>query len=265
MISDKIIYYRLVNKCWLVYTVFIKLQVVLIGRMMIKLIAFDLDNTLAELGKGMTDEDLLLLRGLEKQGVTIAICSGKPTYYLCGFMRQVGLERPVLLGENGAVLQLGVDLPPKKFCILPYSKEAQNTLSFLKDKIAELLPDIWFQPNLVGVTPFPTTEEEFRIIEKCLEEEKGKIRDIEVYRHSDSFDLVPAGINKKRGMQALGELLDIKPEETIAVGDGVNDYPMFEYAGFSVGVNVHDDTKVDINFHTSTEMLHFLLKMIKKH
>ncbi len=228
---------------------------------MIRLMVFDLDNTLAELGKGIVEEDLILLKKIENLGVDIAVCSGKPTYYLCGFMRQVGLKRPILVGENGAVIQFGVDLPPREFYVLPYSEDAKNTLSFLKKKIEEVLPDIWFQPNLAGVTPFPATKEEFDTITKCLEEEKEKIRDIEIYRHCDSFDLVPRGINKKSGMQALGELLDIKPEETIAIGDGVNDYPMFEYAGFSAGVNVADETRVNINFHTSTEMLCFLLKM----
>lgn len=230
---------------------------------MIKLITFDLDNTLAKLGKGMTEEDLILLKKIEEQEVTVAVCSGKPTYYLCGFMRQVGLKHPILVGENGAVIQFGVDLPPEKFYMLPYSEEARQSLSFLKNKITELLPDIWFQPNLTGVTPFPSNEKEFDIIEQCLEQEKSHIKDIEIYRHNDSFDLVPAGLNKKRGMEVLGNMLMIRPEETIAAGDGVNDYPMFEYAGFSVGVNVPDETKVDQNFPSSTEMLRYLLEIVE--
>ena len=139
---------------------------------MIRLMVFDLDNTLAELGKGIVGEDLILLKKIENLGVDIAVCSGKPTYYLCGFMRQVGLKRPILVGENGAVIQFGVDLPPREFYVLPYSEDAKNTLSFLKKKIEEVLPDIWFQPNLAGVTPFPATKEEFDTITKCLEEEK---------------------------------------------------------------------------------------------
>ena len=58
---------------------------------MFKLIAFDLDNTLAAVGKPVTPGDLALLRQLEDGGARIAICSGKPTYYLCGFARQLQL------------------------------------------------------------------------------------------------------------------------------------------------------------------------------
>ena len=85
---------------------------------MYRLVVFDLDKTLCPLGKGIADENLAMLRALEKTGVRIAICSGKPTYYLCGLMRQVGLERPVLVGENGAVIQFGVDLPPREYEVL---------------------------------------------------------------------------------------------------------------------------------------------------
>ena len=69
---------------------------------MYKLIVFDLDGTLAALGKGIAPQSIAALRRLEDAGARIAICSGKPTYYLCGLMRQVELRAPVIVGENGA-------------------------------------------------------------------------------------------------------------------------------------------------------------------
>ena len=79
---------------------------------MMKLIVFDLDSTLAPVGKGILPETIQMLKEIEKSGIKIAICSGKPTFYTCGLMRQVELEDPILIGENGAVIQFGVDLPP---------------------------------------------------------------------------------------------------------------------------------------------------------
>jgi HAD superfamily hydrolase (TIGR01484 family) len=78
-----------------------------------KLLVFDLDGTLAEIGKGMLPEDVAEFHRLERCGYRIAICSSKPVCYLCGFMRQVGLKDPILIGENGAVFQFGVELPPR--------------------------------------------------------------------------------------------------------------------------------------------------------
>ena len=228
---------------------------------MIKLMIFDLDNTLAKLGKGIIPEDLELLKRIENQGIRIAICSGKPVYYLCGFLRQAELNAPILIGENGAVIQFGVDLPPQKSFVLPYSSEAKCIIGELKRKITERLPDMWYQPNEVGLTPFPKSREEFDEIESILKEVKADMKDVVVYRHIDSFDITPKGIDKKAGIKYLGDLLEIASDEMAAIGDGVNDYPMFEYAGLSVGVNVKEKKKVDQNFHTSTQALEYLLSM----
>ena len=97
---------------------------------MIKLVIFDLDNTLAPVGKGTPMEAVEYLKEIEKRGIRIAICSGKPTFYSCGFARQMELEKPILIGENGAVIQFGVDLPPETYEIQPYSKEAKKTIVF---------------------------------------------------------------------------------------------------------------------------------------
>ncbi len=227
-----------------------------------KLIAFDLDNTLAALGRGITDENLGKLRILEQKGARIAIVSGKPTYYLCGFMRQVELKSPVLVGENGAVIQFGVDLPPKDFYIQPYSEDAKRSIRLLHQKINEVLPHLWYQPNMVGLTPFPTNQREFDIINQIILENQPQLKDIEIYQHCDSFDITPCGITKYTGLGELGRLLGITKKDTIAVGDGVNDYPMFDYAGHAVGINVAEPEKVDIVFTDPADALDYLIDRI---
>jgi len=230
---------------------------------MIKLIVFDLDGTLAALGKGIEPQNLALLRALEEAGARVAICSGKPTYYLCGFMRQVGLKVPILVGENGAVIQMGVDLPPREYFVAPYSDAAKCSIRLLRGRIEEAVPGMWYQPNEVGLTPFPRDDHEFDAVQGVIDALKDEIRDVIVYRHCDSFDITPEGITKKSGLERLGALMGIGAEETIAVGDGVNDYPMFEYAGHSVGVNVKDAGRVDVNFAGIGEALEYLLARMK--
>ena len=228
---------------------------------MIKLIVFDLDNTLAEHGKGIVASNIESLKRLESSGIKIAICSGKPVHYLSGFMRQAGLQKPILLGENGAVLQVGVELPPKELDILPYSTQAKESLVFIKSEIDAKLPDIWYQPNMVGVSPFPKCEEEFEIIAQLLDEKAEQLQDIQVYRHPDCFDIIPNGVDKKAGVHLLAQKLGLTEDEIVAVGDGVNDYPMFEYAGMALGVNVKDAERVDKNFGGITEVLDYLETM----
>lgn len=225
---------------------------------MIKLIVFDLDNTLAPVGKGILPGTIEKLREIEKSGVKIAICSGKPTFYTCGIMRQVELSDPILIGENGAVIQFGVDLPPRTYEVQTYSQEAKETIRFLRAKIEEVLPHVWFQPNEVGLTPFLTKQEEFDAINKILDDYKEQVNDVIVYEQFDCFDITPNGITKKSGIQKLARMLGVLPEEMIAVGDGINDYPMFEFAGIALGVNVKDVDKVEKNFATIDEALEYI-------
>lgn len=230
---------------------------------MIRMIIFDLDSTLAPIGQGMGEEELKLFRQLEDIGVQIAICSGKTCDYLCGFMRQIGLKNPILIGENGAVIRFGIDLPPKRHYRVPFSEEAVNSLKKVRQILEERFPHIWFQPNKIGVTPFPASEEEFDKIEEVLEEYREELKGIKVFRHIDSFDIVPAQINKAVGISYLLEKMGMKTEEIIAVGDGVNDYSMFELAGYSVGVNVKEEERVDKNCKNTLEMLKFLLEYLQ--
>ena len=229
---------------------------------MVRLLVFDLDSTLAPLGKGIGEKELELFRKIEKKGVRIAVCSGKTCDYLCGFMRQVGLEDPILIGENGAVIRFGVDLPPKHHHRIPFSKEIEVSLKQIKKMLEERYPHIWFQPNKVGVTPFPTLEKEFEEIQEILDVwQKGK-EGIQVFRHIDSFDIVPAGIDKSVGIRYVLDLLGMTAEEMVAVGDGVNDYCMFEMAGFAVGVNVKETFRVNRNCNTTLEMLEYIFNMV---
>lgn len=229
---------------------------------MIKLAVFDLDGTLADLGKGIPEANVRLLKKLEAMGVRIAISSGKPTEYLCGMLRQIGLQDPIMIGENGAAIRMGVDLPPREFYILPYSEDAARTIEFLKKKFKELIPGMWYQNNEVGLTPFPKIEEEFEMIEQCLRENAEHIKDVIIYRQCDCFDITPVGITKYDGLAFLAKLLGVSPDEVAAVGDGINDYPMFEYAGFSIGIRAAQPDRVSVNVQRAEDALLLLIKRV---
>ena len=131
---------------------------------MIKLIIFDLDDTLAKLAKGVSARNLQKIKQFEESGTMIGVCSGKPLYYLCGFFRALELKKPILIGENGATIQISVDLPPKTLYCLPYDKKVRHTFNVIKEEILDVFPDMYFQPNDVELTPFPKEESQFDVI-----------------------------------------------------------------------------------------------------
>jgi HAD superfamily hydrolase (TIGR01484 family) len=224
-----------------------------------KIYVFDLDNTLCPLGKPIAESTVRALLALEELGHTVAVCSGKPTYYLCGMMRQVGLKDPVLLGENGGVIQFGVDLPPKHFYTVT---EKKKTLAFFREKrtaLEEKYGDLlWFQPNEAMLTPFPRDPSVFDELEGDLQE--AKAYGCKIYRFSDCFDVVPEDVDKGRGLAYLSRLSGVPAECFVAVGDGENDYPMFDFAGLSLGINLKDPKRAKISVGSIEEAMAYLLK-----
>lgn len=228
---------------------------------MLKLIVFDLDGTLTKDGYSpILQENLSKLKEIEKRGVKIAICSGKPTHYLCGFLRQCDWKTPIMMGENGSVVQFGIFTPPTFFHILPYSEEAKKSLKFLKEEIERRIPDMWFQPGLTAVTPFPKSEEEFQIIDGIFKEYKDQLKDILYYKHCDCYDVVPSGLNKGVAVEWLCKNLGIDTSEAATVGDGINDYCMFQKVEHSFGINLPDKTKAKYNFTALSEVLEYIEK-----
>ncbi|MBQ0083571.1 MAG: HAD family phosphatase [Clostridiales bacterium] len=225
---------------------------------MIKLIVFDLDATLAPSHSPTPASEAKRITELEKQGVNIAICSGKTTYYLCGFARQFGLTNAYLIGENGLTIQHGTFLPPEFYYEMPVSEKAKSDIKKIKAFIDKTCENVWYQPNTVALTPFITSENQFEIIDAYLDRHSRFYDNLTVYKHYNCYDILPKNASKKDAVAFLCGKLGITPNEVITVGDGINDYPMFEFSKYSVGLNVKDESKVTENFRSLAEALDFI-------
>ena len=65
------------------------------------------------------------------------------------------------------------------------------------------------------------------------------------------IEFSPTGVNKGAGLLKLAEILGVKREETIAIGDNFNDLSMIQAAGLGVGVaNCVDGIKKDCDYIT---------------
>ena len=223
-----------------------------------KLLVLDLDDTVAPIGKPASEYTANALRDFEKRGYGIVLCSGKPTYYLVGFSRQLGLRAPILIGENGAQTVYGIGLPPVKVCAMPVTGEQTRLLDVLKKEIGLALGgDVWFQPNLTALTPFPAKKEGFAAIEEILDRygEEIKKADVNVYPQSDCFDILPASIDKGAALRALMARENAARGDVTAVGNGINDLPMLACAGRSIGIGNALSGKADVCFGTIEEAL----------
>ncbi len=225
-----------------------------------KFIALDLDGTLCSVGESIPESVIKSLKKIAKKGARLIICSGKPTYYLCGLFRQVGIKDVILVGENGATYQEGISLPPKVFYKVELEKDVCESFEILKNKIKEKLPDVWFQPNEVGLTAFYSNETEKSVIEQIIADNRLICERLKVFRHSDSFDFAPVKVDKKTALEKISKKFDLDKSQFIAIGDGENDYPMFEFCKYSFGVSVKDEKMVTKNFSNVFDCLDYVLE-----
>ncbi len=229
-----------------------------------KLVVFDLDGTLAKVGEATEAENVALLHKIRETGARIALSSGKPTFYLCAFARQLGLQDAVLVGENGSVIQVGTALPPTLYRKADIPTETKSALKTLREMMEEEFGQrIWYQPNETALTPFPAYQEDFPKIRAMLDSFLTPEMQIAVYEHPDCFDIQYKGLSKGAGIRRLARVTGIPPSQMISVGDFTNDYPMFAETGYSVGVHLPDPTRATVNFPTTRDALLHVLEKLK--
>lgn len=220
-----------------------------------RLLIFDLDGTLCPYNGPMTTEDIEALRQLEREGYKIAVCSGKPVYYLCGFMRQVGLVEPILAGENGSMIQFGIVMPNDRRFRYPVSDRAKAQIARVKARIDEIYqePDVWYQPNDVELTPFVREEGMLDVIAEAIND--LDLSELNVYRFFDCFDFVPNNISKGNSVKYMAELVGVDMADVIVFGDADNDVSMFDVAGVSVKIGDKLDYEADYCFEDLSQAL----------
>lgn len=226
-----------------------------------KYLIFDLDNTLCELGKPILPENVKFLHKLEDKGHKIVICSGKPTYYLTGLARQLGLKDIILIGENGAVIQYGVDIPPTFYKVVGKIKpELLVKFKDLKTKLDKAMPEgYWYQPDEVCFTVFPKNIEAHNKAVEIIN--SFDFKDASVYIHPDAIDIMSVDISKQAGIKALMDKENLSTQDIISIGDSKFDEPMFLISSLSYGIKYnHNVTK---SFSSMNECLKYLFKTLK--
>ena len=228
---------------------------------MIKLIGFDVDNTLCELNSEIKNSTLSYLHDIKDRGIKIVFISGKPAIYLCGFVRQLGLSDITVIGENGAEIYYDANVPPSK--ILSANIENAHYLVKLKSMLKEEFGDsIWFQPNNVNVTCFFDCNEikdKIRFFLDDIFKSDEYDNNLEIYEHIDCFDIVIKGVSKGSAIKTLCSYDDINLDEVLTVGDSRNDFSMFDISKISIGINLYQDYDVTYKFNHIDDALDYIL------
>lgn len=233
-----------------------------------KMIVLDLDGTLTNRDKVITNRTREALFELKNQGGIIVLASGRPTYGVMPLAEELELNRSggyILSFNGGRIIDCKTgetvfarELPAKSNqTIIRLSKEhGVNVLTYENDFI--ITPDASDQyvkkeaainklkvkeiEDMESYVDFPVVK--FLMLDDgdylALVEPKVKAflgRDYSVYRSEPYFlEILPKGIDKAASLERLLARLGMEKSEMIACGDGYNDLSMIKYAGLGVAM-----------------------------
>ena len=240
-----------------------------------KLLVLDVDGTLLNGENQISKRTLAALLKIQQMGVRVVLASGRPTYGLISLSKQLELENyggyiisyngcQIVSAVNGEILferRINPELVPylerkakKEGCSLftyhddlllstdvidrHIVREARlNDLKLVHE--SELSIAIDFAPcKCMLVSDHEET------LENLAGHWKRRLDGtVDVFRSESYFlEVVPTGVDKSTTLMVLLEQLQIKPEEVIAIGDGVCDVSMIQVAGLGIAMGQAPDS-----------------------
>ena len=250
-----------------------------------KLIAMDLDGTLNNSQKHITDITRAALMQAQRQGIRLALASARPSPGLFKERDILGLQDfgGILMSYNGGrivdaatgstLFETAMDLGQTKQVLrqlealpvtpilddgrqfyvtdaqgykVPYECRNNNMVCTEVENLADFLT---FAPIkiLMSVLPeaLPQVQQQ---IAAFLPQSLTVVQTADFY-----LEVIPKTINKGQGIRDICRTLGISPGEVMAFGDAANDIPMLREAGMGVAMgNASAETKAAADYVTST-------------
>ena len=226
--------------------------------MSIKLIAVDIDGTLVNSKKEITQEVFAAIQDAKAAGVKVVIATGRPIAGVAKLLDELKLrdEGDYVVTFNGALVQetaTGHEIISESLSYEDYldmeflsRKLGVHMHAITKDGIYTANRNIGkytvHESTLVNMPIFYRTPEEMadKEIVKCMFIDEPEILDaaIEIYeRYSINksapfhLELLKKGVDKGSAIIHLAEKLGFIKDETMAIGDEENDRAMLEVVG----------------------------------
>ncbi|MGL5692642.1 MAG: sugar-phosphatase [Peptostreptococcaceae bacterium] len=266
---------------------------------MYKLIALDIDGTLLNTDKKITNEVFTSIQEAKTQGAKVVLSTGRPLPGVTPLLEELNLtnDGDYVICFNGAVVQ---EVKTKKvLCNLEMNVEDFNLIYNEIYKKHDTFIHINTPTNLItpNKTPGQYTELEARLNQIPIEyrpldeiDDSIKFCKIMIIDDSEKLETIIKSIpkdfydkytivrsapffleflnkdaNKGNALRELCNNIDIPIEKSIAVGDEENDQHMIKYAGLGVAMgNARDSIKDIADYITTTNNEHGVANVINK-
>ena len=255
---------------------------------MIKAVFIDIDETLTNSQREVTEKTKLEIKKCVENGVKIILTSGRSRREAMDFQEQIGTS-PYIVSSNGASAydaENGVEIyneridPQMVLQLIKHSREngyriklnykdllVMNEAAYPDEKDKEVsyeeLERVAVEEQVVQCVITSTDCEKMRffrdyIKNECVgtavanESKRFKNPDLKPSRNY-YCDVASVKVSKGNAVKAVCEYFEIKPEEIVTIGDGENDLSMFELTPNSVAMgNSLPEIKEKANYVTDS-------------
>ncbi len=197
----------------------------------IKVFAIDIDGTLTENGEGMLHLPAIQnFRTLEKLGYKIVYVTGRSSVEALVLAVFGGTTR-VAVGENGGVVTTGptehIILGNKEECVRGYNILKKSLNGVRMKRVFNRLSEVVLERSF-----------DLKTAQKVFDQNN---LDLNLIDSKFAFHINSKNVNKAYGFRIALQIMNVKPSETIAIGDSETDIPLFDYCGYSIALNHSDD------------------------
>ena len=247
---------------------------------MIKLIAIDIDDTLLNSDEQLTNKTIETIEKCIADDIKIILASGRPDFGMMQFVEKLKLNsyENYLLSYNGAkltnlttgeiVYDKMLEADRIKFLVDKALEHDCNILTYQNNKVITNKDNEFarIEANLLGTELIVKEDmkdyitekapkviileepERAKVVKEKLQEEIGN--EYEVAMSKPFFiEVNDKGISKGKALAVLCEKIGITKDEMLAIGDGLNDLSMIEFAGVGVAMgNANPKLKEVANF-----------------
>lgn len=232
-----------------------------------KVLAFDLDGTLTNSEKNITERTLRAIRAAQQDGSTIVLASGRPVYGIMPLAKQLNLQEygGYILAYNGGCIidcknnktlydrkipdiyipQICQFATERNYAILTYEGDCVIT-NKINGQYVQIEAEINHLPvkqveNIGTYIRFPVNKfiiaEEPEIVEKEISAVRKQFPSLNVFTSAPFFmEIVPPAIDKSYTLKYLLTILGCTSKQLATFGDGGNDVVMLREAGMGVAM-----------------------------
>lgn len=258
----------------------------------IKLIAIDLDGTLLDSNRMVSEENFDAIQEAKAAGIKVVLCTGRPLRSMSYLLDEVGLksEEDLAITYNGGLIQktntgeivheitltrddclaiyelsqllnLPVNFIDLDFVYEPtypvgresiYNKGLTNIPADQALQFSNI--DIQDLPNPFTINKAVMSRPAHELDEVISKIPKEFHEKFNIYKSQDTIlEILPQNVDKGHAMRIVGEMLNLDKSEIMGIGDQENDLSLVQQAGVGVAMgNAIDIVKESATYITKT-------------